>query len=486
MLCDIHRARTVRDRSPQIAVLGAGIAGLVAAYELGDLGYDVDIYEASPRIGGRIHTHRFGSEPSAPYAELGAMRIPIKHRHTMKYISELDLADRVRPFRTLLSEANNYVSAEQGAVRLSEATPALVGALQKRLPRTGYRQASLQFAASMTLAVEAIAPVHMRGQLTGNPMLVGRLVDRLDGIDLRPFLPGPDRPPRLAEFFLAHPTFRALLPLDLQGFIDDIVTETSADLVSLEGGMDALPRRLADALAGTVCVDHKVVGIRARRQDVVIELVHANRTIVRCYDYVLCAIPFSALRHIRLYDLDPEKLGVVRDIEYCSATKVAFYCREPFWRHDGISGGASFTGGGIRQTYYPDSGSVLLASYTIGEEADQLGRMTPSDRHEYVRQQLAKVHPQILEPGMIRAAVSVAWGQDEWTRGGCTVRWGKEDGQIAEEVALAATPQNRLFFAGEHCSKNPAWIDGAIESALDAVGGINADWTGSYSMRRTG
>ena len=86
---------------------------------------------------------------------------------------------------------------------------------------------------------------------------------------------------------------------------------------------------------------------------------------------------------------------------------------------------------------------------------------------------------------MIRAAVSVAWGQSEWTRGGCAVRWGKDDDRVAEEIALAASPQNHLFFAGEHCSKNPAWIDGAIESALDAVDAIDADRAGSYSVRRT-
>jgi monoamine oxidase len=471
--------------SPRVAVLGAGVAGLVAAYELVGLGYDVDVYEASPRIGGRIRTHRFGSGRSSPYVELGAMRIPTKHRHTMRYIDELNLADRVRPFRTFLSDANNYLSAESGPVRLSEAMPALLQALRERLPGSVYREASLQFAAFLTLTVEAVAPVRMRGQLVGNVMLTGMLVDRLDGMDLRPYLPEQGRPARLGEFFIDNPGFRSFLPLGLDGFIDDILTETSSDLVRLDGGMDALPRRLADALAGAVHVNHKVVELRVRERDVVVELVHANRTIVRRYAYALCAIPFSALRHLRLYDFDPDKLDIIRETEYCSATKVAFYCREPFWLDEGISGGASYTGGGIRQTYYPDRGSVLLASYTIGEEADQLGRMSLADRHEYVRQQLAKVHPRILEPGMIRSAVSLAWGQDEWTRGGCAVRWGKDDGQIVEEQELASTPQNHLFFAGEHCSKNPAWIEGAIESALDAVDRIDADVTGSYPVRRS-
>jgi monoamine oxidase len=95
------------------------------------------------------------------------------------------------------------------------------------------------------------------------------------------------------------------------------------------------------------------------------------------------------------------------------------------------------------------------------------------------------VHPRILEPGMVRSAVSLAWGQDEWVRGGCAVRWGKGDSQVVAEQEIATVPQNHLFFAGEHCSTNPAWIDGAIESALAAVDGINAHVTGSYAIRQS-
>src|SRR3954451_11153495 len=58
---DGHRAR------PRVTVRGAGTAGLVAAHELEQHGYQVEILESSRRIGGRIYTHRFGSQPDAPY-----------------------------------------------------------------------------------------------------------------------------------------------------------------------------------------------------------------------------------------------------------------------------------------------------------------------------------------------------------------------------------------------------------------------------------
>ena len=88
------------DGAKRITIIGAGIAGLVAAYELEQLGHHVEVLEGSRRIGGRIHTHRFGSSPAAPLIELGAMRIPTKHRNTMRYIAKLGLTDKVWDFST--------------------------------------------------------------------------------------------------------------------------------------------------------------------------------------------------------------------------------------------------------------------------------------------------------------------------------------------------------------------------------------------------
>jgi monoamine oxidase len=66
----------------KIAILGAGMAGLVAAYELSRLGHSVEIFEASDRVGGRVWTKRFAD---GQYHELGAMRIPQTHDHTRYY-----------------------------------------------------------------------------------------------------------------------------------------------------------------------------------------------------------------------------------------------------------------------------------------------------------------------------------------------------------------------------------------------------------------
>ena len=70
--------------SQKIIVIGAGLAGLSAAYELTKAGHDVTVLEAQNRPGGRVHTLR---DPFAEglYAEAGATRIPDDHHFTLKY-----------------------------------------------------------------------------------------------------------------------------------------------------------------------------------------------------------------------------------------------------------------------------------------------------------------------------------------------------------------------------------------------------------------
>ncbi|MCA1578210.1 MAG: FAD-dependent oxidoreductase [Acidobacteria bacterium] len=83
-------AEIIRGRAKKVLILGAGMAGLVAAYELTQLGHDVTVLEARTRPGGRVHTLR---EPFADglYAEAGAARIPNNHELPLKYVKTFDL-----------------------------------------------------------------------------------------------------------------------------------------------------------------------------------------------------------------------------------------------------------------------------------------------------------------------------------------------------------------------------------------------------------
>src|SRR5687767_5032613 len=113
-----------RTRSPKrVVVVGAGMAGLVAALELQAAGHDPIVLEAQGRVGGRILTLR---EPFADglYAEAGAMRIPRSHALTMAYVERFGL--RVFPFTMGNPQGYCFLHGRRHRVGEVEADPALL------------------------------------------------------------------------------------------------------------------------------------------------------------------------------------------------------------------------------------------------------------------------------------------------------------------------------------------------------------------------
>ena len=463
-----------RRGAKRVVVLGAGIAGLVAAHELERLGHSVQVLESRLSVGGRVRTHGFaGRNGRGPLAELGAMRIPASHHRTMQWIDRLGLSDRVRQFRTLFSDDGNFLQTSAGHRRVRDASPVLVEELRGRLPADrSDRDESVLCAAWLLAGINAVAPGAFQQDLRADLGL--ELLDLLDGIDLRPFLvDGATERLDLNGFLAGNPGLA--VRSRLQHFIEDITTETSSELFRLEGGMDQIARRLADRLRRPVRHGRKVVGLHVRDDGVMVETRRGLATAAGHCDYVLCTLPFSVLRGIRLTGFDETKLAVVHDMQYWPATKIAVHCREAFWHRDGISGGGSYTGGLVGQTYYPPvegdprRGAALLASYTIGPEPDALTEVPKEKRTRMVLDELSAIHPELNDPGMVLDVVTQAWGEDVASLGGASVRWSKDVVTAEQERVIAARPQGTLFFAGEHCSSYPAWIEGAIQSGVAAA-----------------
>ncbi|MBK0867552.1 FAD-dependent oxidoreductase [Saccharopolyspora sp. HNM0986] len=464
---------------PAVAILGAGIAGLVAAHELERLGHSVIVLEGSGRIGGRVFTHRFGSADNAPYADLGAMRIPTGHALTMRYVDELGLTPALRPFRTILSDPNNYLATGRGFVRVRDAAGPVVEDLRCAVPVDSFRRDTVLFCAWLAALARAVGPRALRTGLAAEitPML--RAADR---VDLSSYVHGPADRFDLVGAFDTHPQLREACGVRLAGFIDDLLLETGTRLRYLAGGMGRITDRLAARLRGPVLLDREVVSLHVRGDQVLVGLRHRGVDVLSRYPVAVCTLPFSVLRELQLAGLDDDKREVIRSVEYAAATKIALHCREPFWKRAAVSGGASATGGRLRQTYYlpqdgdPALGAVLLGSYAIAEDAAPLGRLPADRRHAASLEELAGLHPELKAPGAVLGAASISWGDHRWSKG-CAAhrwRWGKDAAAARAEGMRAARPQGGLFFAGEHCSSTPAWINGAIEAALAVTGAVDA------------
>jgi monoamine oxidase len=226
---------------------------------------------------------------------------------------------------------------------------------------------------------------------------------------------------------------------------------------------------------------------------------------VETCDVVLCAIPFSVLQTL---DVDPpfspSKHVAVRTLGFESSTKVLLHCRRRFWETDhGIAGGASLSDLLYRAMYYPSDNAVavtepepsrgrfnpmyggyvkgefapasadvsagpgvLLASYTWGQDARRLGQLAVDDRVDVVTRQIARIHPEILEPGMIDDVASMFWDSYPWANGSFAELL---PGQQQSLHHASTTREGGVYFAGEHTSLDTGWIQGAVSSALRAV-----------------
>jgi monoamine oxidase len=460
------------EKGKRITILGAGIAGLVAAYELERLGHTVEIMEGSARIGGRVWTHKFGSEQDAPLAELGAMRIPSSHQHTLHYVREMGLSDKLCKFVTVFEEQNAFMNIDGNIFRMKDAPRIFTERYQGIFTDTRYSEKTRLFAAWLKTIVDTISPSNLRESLDND--LRAHLMDELERLDLDRYFSEDGETIDLQVFIKENPGFRARCSKALDMFLSDIVVETSHDLLQLKGGMEQLIHKLAASVKAEIKCNQQVVALRVNDDDVEIDWLEDGALHTRRSDYVLCTIPFSVLRKMELRGFDDLKLDSIRNTVYCPATKVAFHTQQAFWEKEGIKGGASFSGDGVRQTYYPsvkfnpERGSVMLASYTIGDDAERLGNMSEVERHSFIKSAVSKVHPELQSDGMVTDVASIAWGNYKWSSGGCTVHWGDDSNYVINYLE-AARPQNSLFFAGEHCSKYPAWLQGSIESALEAV-----------------
>ena len=118
-------AKRFGDGKPKrVVIVGAGLAGLSAGYELRRAGHTPIILEAQQRVGGRVYTLR---DPFTEglYAEVGAMRIPRAHTLTMSYVEKFGL--KTNAFTMDNPNAYHYMGGRK--VRASEAAkdPSLLG-----------------------------------------------------------------------------------------------------------------------------------------------------------------------------------------------------------------------------------------------------------------------------------------------------------------------------------------------------------------------
>lgn len=440
-----------------VVVLGAGIAGLVAALELKRAGYRVTILEARQRVGGRILTVRTPFS-DGQYGEAGAMRIPVRHKLVMSYVEKLGL--RVRPFCSSNPSGWSYFRKQRR--RLSET--------MRESHRLGFELADHELTSPFPeLWARLLDPII--AEMEGDEDGLARLRDRLQSMSLRDFLHGEGWSDGAIERYGLFAGFETLLFASAFEFVREFAARLREQTIAIDGGMDLLPRAFLRELGRDIRYGAMVTSIDQSEDGVEVRFRSLGGSNVVRGDYLICTLPFSVLRHVEIEKpFSWAKERAIRNLHYESATKIFFEARERFWEtEDGIFGGASVTDLAIRNIYYPEHGresgrGVLLASYSHGQDALRWGALPPHERHIQALENLSEVHPSA--PRHVEASTSVVWSQDEFAGGAYAFFQPHQETQLHEPIVA---PEGRIYLAGEHASLQHRWLQGGVESALRVV-----------------
>jgi monoamine oxidase len=450
------------DERKSVVVIGAGMAGLVAALELKERGHDVLVLEAQNRVGGRVYTLRC----FAPglYAEAGAMRIPHSHELVLGYCERFGL--ELRPFVMGNPKGLAYVHGQRLTMEEAAREP----------HRFEFELADHERGRSCdTLWEEAIGDLRALVEADAEAGWE-RIVREFDECSLYEFLQLKGWSDGAIEYY----GVMNFLEADMHGACLEVLREdlgrAYVGTQEIAGGMDRLPEALYRELAEEVRFGAEVHALDQDSESVTVYYKTQGARFSVCADYAVCTVPFSILRTIEcLKPFSHGKRRAIRQLNYAASTKVLFQVRNRFWESDdGIYGGATVTDLPVRRLNYPTpdpatSRGVLLASYTWSQDALQWGAMDVETRLEEALEDVACIHPRIRDE--YETGASHAWYGDRWARGAFA---SFEAGQQTKLHAHIVEPEGRFHFAGEHCSLHHAWIQGAVESGLRAAQQIDA------------
>ena len=467
-------------RGRRVVIIGAGIAGMVLAYELRKAGYAPLVLEARARAGGRNWSLRAGdvaqetgssqrvSWDRAPhlYFNPGPARLPYHHEGILSYCRVLNVPLEVLcndNRGALMQDSHAFDGQPQLNRRVVNDTRGYVAELAaKAVDRDLMAQ-------PVTLEDKEKLRAFLRAFGALDKDLVYRGSSRAgwatppdatqDGtpnepLDLRQIL--------ASDFWYGPMQFGELSTM-------------AATMLQPIGGMGQIGQAFGQNLRGLITYSAVVTQLRRTATGVRVTWRHANAGTMQHIDapIVVVTVPFPALTDIDA-DFSPATRAAMASLDYVPAGKVAFQASRRFWELDSnIYGGISWTSRDSTQAWYPSAGlqqakGILVGAYIWSNDLGNAFAAKPlSERLRDTLDDVTHLHPDAAR--WLGEGVSVAWKNIPYTKGGWA-EWSRE--ARATQFPLLLKGDGPYLFAGEHMSFITGWQEGAVRSAHKVLSDI--------------
>jgi monoamine oxidase len=460
-------------RGRRVVIIGAGIAGMVLAYELRKAGYQPLVLEARSRPGGRNWSLRGGDTVTETgsaqrvawdrdehlYFNPGPARLPYHHVGILSYCRTLGV-----PLEVLCNDNRAALMQDDHAF---DGAPQLNSRVVN--DARGYIAELAAKAVDKDLLTQSVSTEdkdRLRAFLRGFGVLDKDLVYRGSSRAGWAEPPGATQPGTRYQ------------PLDLRQILaSDFwqgpmqfgeLSTMAATMLQPVGGMGRIGQAFGRVLRQAIVYDAVVTQLRRNEQGVQITWKHAGagaeqRIEAPC---VVVTVPFSALGDIDA-DFAPATRTAMASVEYVPAGKVAFQSEQRFWElEEQIYGGISWTSRDITQVWYPSGGlqrtkGILVGAYIWSEDLGNAFVAKPlQKRLSDTLDDLTHLHPRAAR--FLAHGVSVAWKNVPYSLGAWS-EW--SDAARATQFPVLLKGDGPYLFAGEHMSFITGWQEGAVRSA---------------------
>lgn len=461
----------------KVIIIGAGAAGMTAAYQLRLAGHDVVVLEARDRPGGRVFSMHFDD---GLHAEAGALFIPADHKYLMKYVELTGLDKELDPIRPEQLGGFLHIDGKR-LLDFEDGTGPKLWSHDGTIVDTQWPGELTEDEQKMGL--EEMFDTYLTGMEGGIGDVFSadwppKHLEPADELTLVEFLKSQGASPAAANLVrLAYfggwaeigSNLSALFAL--QQYPDIRGLHGATNWSTIAGGNDRWHQKLGEMLGDVIRYDSAVTAIAQDDDSVTVTFTQKGTEQTMVVDHVICALPFSCLREIEITpELSPGKRTAVNELESTYIGHLFLQCKNRIWRQ-GERG--LFSMGytdlpltwTIRDATFNQAGQRgVLDLFLVGAQAEAMAALSEEERLSSALTVLEGIFPGISDE--VETAVFHSWADEEWSRG--DYAW-YGTGQFNEIWPHVATPEGRLHFAGDQTAIISSWQEGAISSAHRAA-----------------